>query len=118
MRHSARSMLPAMLCCLVFGSGFASAADQRTRIVESSLEDLSLRNDAALPSIRDTPQPGSDPFSGKRVDLNQKPAPTSTERVAQDIQSSLHRLRRETVSRQTADNRQARVNESQDRAVP
>jgi hypothetical protein len=89
--------------------------DQRSRTVESSLRDLSNRNEAALGSIKDTPQQHPGAFRGDRVDLTPSDIPSTASLVRDDIASSLHRLRRETVSSQTEDGRKARVNESLDR---
>lgn len=95
----------------------AAASDQRSRIVESSLKDLSNRNDAAISGSRISAQPGTDALGNPRVDLQPEPRPQTDELVRAEVESSLHRLRRETVSRQTDDGRQARVEETLDRAA-
>lgn len=98
-------------------SADAHYRDVRSRIVESSLKDLSNRNDSALGSIRDTPSPAPQAYRGDRVDLGPEDVATTEALLRSDIQSSLHRLRRENASRQTPDGRKARVNESLDRQM-
>jgi hypothetical protein len=93
----------------------AAAEDTRARIVESTLKDLSIQNDAALKSIRTGPAPATDPMDGARVDLRPEPVSPASAGVDEAVASSLHRLRRETVSKQTQDGRKARVEEQVDR---
>lgn len=95
----------------------AGADDERARIVESTLKDLSGRNEAAASSNRIQVQPSNQALDGKRADVRPEPPPAASRAVAQEVSSSLHRLRRETASSVTADGRQARVNESLDRAA-
>lgn len=89
----------------------------RTRTVESSLKDLSHRNEARLPSIGETPRPNPRSFEGKPVDLTPRDTESAADLVGRDTAFGLNRLRRETASRQTADDRAARVNESLDRQM-
>ncbi len=95
----------------------SSATDQRARIVESNLKDLSAANDAAIARHRLEPNRELDAMGSSRVALRPEQTPSVDTRVGQDVQSSLHRLRRETVSSQTADGRKARVEDSLDRAA-
>jgi hypothetical protein len=86
--------------------------DERARTVESSLKDLSNRNDDGLGSIRATPRPTKRAFDGERSQLAGQDVPSAEALVSTDVASSLHRLRREAVSRQTPDNRKARIDAS------
>ena len=95
----------------------ADSSDQRSRIVESSLKDLSIANDTAIARQRLEPATGVDALGNTRVTLEPRPLPDSQQRVEREAQSSLHRLRRETVSAQTEDGRKARVDESLDRTA-
>jgi hypothetical protein len=117
-----RTLVPLLISAALVhhASAFGADAgyrDDRSRIVESSLKDLSNRNDSALGSTRDTPRPAADPYRGDRVDLGPEEVATVEALLRSDIQSGLHRLRRENASRQTPDGRQARVNESLDRQM-
>jgi hypothetical protein len=89
----------------------------RTRTVESSLKDLSNRNEARLPSIDETPRPNPRSFEGEPVDLTPHDAESAADLIRRDTAFGLNRLRRETASRQTADDRAARVDESLDREM-
>ena len=113
------SLALTLLTLLLFPveAGAADGSEQRSRIVESSLRDLSTANDAAIARQRLEPTAGIDTLGNPRVTLEPRPLPDSQQRVAGEVQSSLHRLRRETVSAQTADDRKARVDESLDRAT-
>ncbi len=95
----------------------AASSDARARIVESSLKDLSAANDAAIARQRLEPGRATDALGDSRVVLQPEPLPPVDQRVSQDVQSSLHRLRRETVSRQTEDGRKVRVEEGLERAA-
>lgn len=95
----------------------ADSTEQRARIVESSLKDLSRANDAALTRQRIEPGRELDPFGNPRVALLPTPAADIESVVGANVESNLHRLRRETVSRHTEDGRKARVEERLDRAV-
>ena len=105
-----------LLMLLPLGALGAASSDQRSRIVESSLKDLSVANDAGIARHRLEPATGVDALGNPRVTLEPRPLPNSQQRVNQNVESSLHRLRRETVSAQTEDGRKARVDESLDRA--
>lgn len=95
----------------------AAADDYRSRVVESSLKDLSVRNDAAIASGRLTQGTSTDVLGNPKVELSPEPRPTTDALIGAEVQSSLHRLRREAVSTQTPDGRKARVNENLDRAA-
>ena len=103
--------------CLATSAGAAETAEQRARIVESSLKDLSAANDAAIARQRLEPVQETDALGSPRVVLKSEPAATADSRVRTEVQSSLHRLRRETVSQQIEDGRKARVDESLERAA-
>lgn len=90
----------------------ADSAQLRSRIVESSLKDLSTANDAAIARQQLTPKPGRDALGNPRVVLQPELPVDTTTAVRTDVQSSLHRLRRETVSRQTMDDRKAKIDEN------
>ena len=85
--------------------------------MESSLKDLSARNDAAIASGQIKDEASADPLGNPRVKLTSEPLPSSDVLIGAEVQSSLHRLRRETVSIQTPDGRKARVNENLDRVA-
>lgn len=89
----------------------------RARTVESTLKDLSNRNEARRPSIGETPRPNPRSFEGNPVDLTPREAESAADLVGRGTAFGLNRLRRETASRQTADDRAARVNESLDRQM-
>lgn len=89
--------------------------ESRARITESKLRDLSRQNEAGLKSIVTTPRPESVP--GRRVDLSGEGPPEAAALVRGEVQFSLNRLRRETVSARTADGRKARTDESIDRRL-
>ena len=93
----------------------APAADSRARVVESTLKDIAIRNDAALISIESVPTAAANPLEGERVNVEPELRSSSATLVQQDVQSSLHRLQRATASSQTEDERKARVEESLDR---
>ncbi|MEM8769555.1 MAG: hypothetical protein AAGE43_19120 [Pseudomonadota bacterium] len=90
----------------------AAEIDTRSRIVESNLRDLSRSNDAAITSNRLQARPSSDALGNPRLDLTPRPRPDSSTLVRSDVQSSLHRLRRETASAREPDDRKARVREN------
>lgn len=92
------------------------ADDPRMRIAESTLKDLSAGIEASLGTIAHTPRPAEGAADGGRVALAQEPPPSLTNRQRSEVESSLHRLRREVVSEQTPDGRQARVNDTLERA--
>ena len=94
----------------------ADSTDQRARIVESSLKDLSVSNDAAIARQRLETDRETDALGDSRVVLRPEQPIDSDRAVRMEVESSLHRLRRETVSRQTADGRKARIDESLERA--
>jgi hypothetical protein len=94
----------------------ADAADQRARIVESNLRDLSTANESAVSRQRIETGREVDALGNPRVVLRPEQPRSADQAVGAEVQSSLHRLRRETVSQQTADGRKARVNESLERA--
>ena len=106
----------ALLLTLAVAQGI-SADDRRARIVESNLKDLSSTNEAAITRHRLATDRSLDALGNPRLALQPEPVPPTDTRVRQDVQSSLHRLRRETVSEQTEDGRTARVQESLDRAT-
>jgi len=89
-----------------------STGDHRARIVESTLRDLSRTTDAA--NSRQAIEIGrsSDAMGAPIVSLKPQEVPGTKKLVAQDIQSSLHRLYRDTANRQISDGRKARVEES------
>jgi hypothetical protein len=94
----------------------ADTADQRDRLVESRLKDLSTTNDAAIARQRIEPGRELDALGNPRVVLRPEEPMQADKAVRTEVQSSLHRLRRETVSQQTEDGRKARVDESLERA--
>jgi len=114
-QHVRMRRLPVLLLTILLAPA-TLAADSRARVVESTLKDISIRNDAALVSIESVPTSASNPLEGNRVNLEPELRPASATLVQQDVESSLHRLRRETASMQTDDERKARVEESLDRA--
>ena len=89
----------------------AAEVDNRSRIVESSLKDLSRSNDAAIGTNRLEARSTSDTLGNPRVDLTPRPRPESRTLVRSDVESSLHRLKRETASTREPDDRKARVRE-------
>ena len=89
--------------------------ETRSITVESTLKDLSRSNDAAITGKGITPIPGRDALGQPRTDLVDRPLPDATAAVGGEIQSSLHKLKRETAIRQTPDGRKARVQNGQDR---
>lgn len=91
------------------------ARDTRSITVESTLKDLSRSNDAAISDKGITPIPGKDALGQPRTDLVVTPPPDVARIVSGDVQSSLHRLKRETAIHQTPDARKARVQEAEDR---
>ncbi|TNF87307.1 MAG: hypothetical protein EP301_07045 [Gammaproteobacteria bacterium] len=95
----------------------ADSTDQRARIVESSLKDLSVSNDAAIARQRLETGRETDVLGDSRVVLRPEQPIDSDRAVRREVESSLHRLRRETVSRQTEDGRKARIDESLERAT-
>jgi hypothetical protein len=99
------------------GAQGTAADDRRARIVESNLKDLSTANDAAIARHRLTADRELDGLGNPRVALQPESISPTDTRVRQDVQSSLHRLRRETVSQQTEDGRTARVQENLDRTA-
>lgn len=92
-------------------------ADHRSRIIESSLRDLSRNNDAAVARSGLSVSRGTDIQGMPRVELSPAPAPGVDALVEADVQSSLHRLRRETASQQATDDRRARIEAGQDAPV-
>jgi hypothetical protein len=108
-------LLTGLLPGLAVAAAGPDFEESRARITESTLRDLSRQNEAGLKSISDTPRPALVP--GQRVDLSDEGPPTTAALVRGDVQSSLNRLRRETVSARTADGRQARIDESVDRRL-
>ena len=108
------ALLPALTALLVIPGAATLAAeiDTRSRIVESNLKDLSRSNDAAISSNRLEARPTSDALGNPRLDLTPRPRPDSSTLVRSDVQSSLHRLRRETASAREPDDRKARVREN------
>jgi hypothetical protein len=99
------------------GDDARASIDARARIVESTLKDLSVRNDAASASKRTVLTPAEQPLDGTPARIRPEPPPAPATTVAGDVSSSLHRLRRETASSMEADGRKARVDESLDRAA-
>lgn len=93
----------------------ARQADQRARIVEFSLKDLATSNDRAIGAEKLSVKPGTDALQDPKVQIRPVPEPDSRELVARNVQSSLHKLYRENVSKQTPDGRKARVEDSQAR---
>ena len=93
-------------------TALAAELDKRSRIVESSLKDLSRSNDAAIGSKGLEARPASDALGNPRVDLTPRPRPESPTLVRSDVQSSLHRLKRETAGNREPDDRKARVREN------
>ncbi|MGE0625871.1 MAG: hypothetical protein AB7I04_19660 [Pseudomonadales bacterium] len=94
-----------------------SRHDNRAVTVESTLKDLSRRNDAAISSQGITPAQGQDALGQPRTDLEVRPEPDTRVVVSGEVQSSLHKLRRETAIQQTPDDRKARVQDDRDRAA-
>ena len=105
------------LTAIMTTTASAAAEDHRSRVVESSLKDLSARNDAAIARGQIRHEASADPLGNPRVKLTSEPLPASDVLIGAEVQSSLHRLRRETVSIQTPDGRKARVNENLDRVA-
>ncbi len=95
----------------------AERSEQRARIVESSLKDLTASNDAAIARQRIEPSREADALGNPRVALMPEQRVEADTLVRNDVQSSLHRLHRETVSRHTEDGRKARLDESLKRTV-
>ena len=94
-----------------------AAADHRSRIIESSLRDLSRSNDAAIAGAELTVTRELDAQGIPRVNLTPAPVQHGESVLEADVQSSLHRLRRETVSERATDatdDRRARIEASQD----
>ena len=90
----------------------AGSEELRARIVESSLKDLSATNEATIGRQQLDPTRTTDALGIPRVDLKPRELPQPDQLVRQDVESSLHRLRRESVSRQTVDDRKARIDET------
>ena len=88
------------------------ATDHRARIVESSLKDLSTANDAAIGRDRLEAAPSSDALGAPRVQLQPPEQPQADVMVQREVESSLHRLRRETVNARTSDRRKAAVDDT------
>ena len=112
--------IPLLILALTLVSRVAAdtaADEQRARIVESNLRDLSSANDAAITRQRLTAERQRDALGNPRLALRPEPVSPTDLEVRQDVQSSLHRLRRETVSQRTEDGRTARIQDSQDRAT-
>ena len=105
-----------MLILTLTGAAGTAADDRRARIVESNLKDLSTTNEAGITQHRLTAERELDALGNRRLALQPESVSPPETRVRQDVQSSLHRLRRETVSQQTEDGRTARVQESLERA--
>ncbi len=94
----------------------AAAADHRSRIIESSLRDLSRSNDAAIAGAQLSVTRELDTQGMPRVELSPAPVQRGRSVVEADVQSSLHRLRRETVSERASDasdDRRARIEAGQ-----
>lgn len=90
--------------------------DNRSVTVESTLKDLSRANDAEIARQGLTAVPGRDGTGQPRTELVQPPQPDAAEAVSGAVQSSLHRLKRDTVIRQTPDGRKVLIEDSRDRA--
>ena len=118
-----RQALPSLLLCTIaalpgaspWAEERAAARDQRARIVESGLKDLSAANEAAIARQRVDPVPSTDSLGAPRVRLQPPPEPDADALVREDIQSSLHRLHRETTGIRTGDDRQAIVEDTLNR---
>lgn len=111
---------PLLTICLLGAFATVDAAesdrhDRRAVTVESTLKDLSRTNDAAIGGRQLTPMPGKDALGQPRTDLVREPPPDTAAVVSGEVQSSLHRLRRETVIRQAPDDRAALVQDALDR---
>ena len=119
MRNPSRLLV--ILCCLPGTAPVMAAeptrSDNRSVTVESTLEDLSRSNDAAIGRPTITPVPGKDALGQPRTDLVVQPAPDAATVVSGEVQSGLHRLKRDTVVSQTPDDRKARVEIDRDRAA-
>jgi hypothetical protein len=119
MRNPARLLL--ILGCLSVMppviAGEPIRSDNRSVTVESTLQDLSRSNDAAIDRPAITPLPGQDALGQPRTDLVVQPPPDVTTVVGNEVQSGLHRLKRDTVIRQTPDDRKARVEIDRDQAA-
>jgi len=105
------------LGAMTLNASAADSADQRARIVESSLRDLSAGNESAIARQRIEPRRGTDALGNPRIVLQPEPRIESDSLVQAEVESSLHRLRRETVSRQTVDGQKSRVDESLERTA-
>jgi len=100
---------------LAGGAISVEAADSRARVVESSLKDLSKTNESSR-SVSETPRPSTQAMLGEPARLPTEDTRASQTDIHAEVQSSLHRLRRETVSDRTPDERKARINDSLDRS--
>ncbi len=89
--------------------------DTRSATVQSTLKDLSTTNDAAIAGKGLKAVPGKDALGEPRTDLVVPPPPDTATRMQDEVQSSLHKLRRETVISQTPDPRKAQVDNDRDR---
>jgi len=92
-------------------------SDNRSVTVESTLKDLSRGNDAAIRRPAITTVQGKDALGQPRTDLVVQPPPDAATVVSDEVQSGLHKLKRDTVISQTLDDRKARVEIDRDQAA-
>jgi len=119
MRHPACVLLilgclPAMMSVM---AAEPTRSDNRSVTVESTLKDLSRSNDAAIGRPAITPVPGKDALGQPRTDLVVQPPPDAAAVVRGEVQSGLHKLKRDTVISQTPDDRKAQVEIDRDQAA-
>lgn len=97
----------------------ALAADQRALIIESSLKDISTSNDAAIADQQLLRSPSVDALGQPRLDLsNERPVNANADaEIRAEVDSSLHRLRRETAISQSTDDQRSQIEETLDRAA-
>ena len=114
-RLASRLLVPWLLVAVIpVHAADPLSRDTRSITVESSLKDLSRSNDAAITGNRISATPGRDALGQPRTDLVVTPRPDAPATVGAEVQSRLHKLNRETVTRQTPDGRKARVQQDQD----
>jgi hypothetical protein len=110
-----KKVVKVMIAALLLTGGahrsLGQSGDDRSRLNEFSLNDLSQQNSSALPSSVQTPRPAEKGLSGERVDLTPGAGPSSSAIVSENATHNLNKLNRETASRQTPDTRKVLVDE-------
>lgn len=110
-------LLLASLSALAGPASAALAADQRALIIESSLKDISAGNDAAIANQQLVRSRGVDSLGQPRLDLSRERPISAEAGIEAEVDSSLHRLRRETAILQSTDDRRSQVEDTLDRAA-